>query len=329
LGSAKLGCFSGKHIRCYNPDLMDIKDLTQHMHRFVREKGWYQPDSLRPQTLKNLAISLNLEASEVLEYFQWAENLDDRAGLSSELADVALYLLQISSLSGIDLEHAIMDKLASNYQRTWDGIKAANQPPTELNDRDEPSVYPEIPLHRMRVTVFGGSKPVSGEAEYAEALTLGRLLGDSGYIVLTGGYIGTMEAVSRGTAEAGGHVIGVTCDEIEAWRPVTPNPWVQEEMRFPTLRERLYALIENCDAALALPGGIGTLAEIAIMWSQLQTGASKSRPLILIGRGWETLIQTFYNFLGEYIPGKDRGWLHFVPDVESAVHVLPTLIFNS
>ena len=98
---------------------MDIKDLTQRMHNFVRTKGWYEPDSSRPQTLRNLAISLNLEASEVLEYFQWKDSHEDLDGLSSELADVALYLLQIASLSGIDLENAILQKLEQNYQRTW------------------------------------------------------------------------------------------------------------------------------------------------------------------------------------------------------------------
>ena len=99
---------------------MDIKELTQHMHDFVRAKGWYEPDSLRPQTLRNLAISMNLEASEVLEHFQWNGELDDREGLSGELADVALYLLQIASLAEIDLERAILQKLTLNYQRTWD-----------------------------------------------------------------------------------------------------------------------------------------------------------------------------------------------------------------
>jgi NTP pyrophosphatase (non-canonical NTP hydrolase) len=99
---------------------MDIKDLTQAMHRFVRSQGWYQADSPRPQTLRNLAISLNLEASEVLEYFQWNEQIEDPQGLSDELADVALYLLQIASIAGIDLEQAILNKLERNYKRTWD-----------------------------------------------------------------------------------------------------------------------------------------------------------------------------------------------------------------
>jgi len=99
---------------------MDIAQLTNVMHRFVRAKGWYEPDSKRPQTLRNLAISLSLEANEVLEHFQWRDELEDRQALAGELADVALYLLQIASLSGIDLEQAILDKLDQNYQREWD-----------------------------------------------------------------------------------------------------------------------------------------------------------------------------------------------------------------
>jgi NTP pyrophosphatase (non-canonical NTP hydrolase) len=102
---------------------MDIQQLTEAMHKFVRAQGWYQADSLRPQTLRNLAISLNLEASEVLEYFQWSEIIDDPAGLSQELADVALYLFQIASIAGIDLEQAILEKLEQNYQRKWDEDK--------------------------------------------------------------------------------------------------------------------------------------------------------------------------------------------------------------
>jgi NTP pyrophosphatase (non-canonical NTP hydrolase) len=99
---------------------MNIDELTQYMHAFVRAKGWYEPESPRPQTLRNLAISLNLEAAEVLEHFQWNGDLDDPLGLSDELADVALYLLQIASIAGIDLEKAVMMKLDKNYRRTWD-----------------------------------------------------------------------------------------------------------------------------------------------------------------------------------------------------------------
>jgi uncharacterized protein (TIGR00730 family) len=177
----------------------------------------------------------------------------------------------------------------------------------------------------MRVTVFGGSQPRLDEPAYEQALQLGRLLGAAGHTVLTGGYIGTMEAVSCGAAEAGGHVIGVTCDEIEAWRAVAPNRWVRQQMRFPTLRQRLFALIENCDAALVLPGGIGTLAELAEMWSHLQTGAISPRPLILIGPGWKAVLAHFLTVFGDYVPEQHRRWLSFAPDVAAAAQMLSTL----
>ena len=95
------------------------------MNAFVRAKGWYEADSIHPQTLRNLAISLSLETNEVLEYFQWRDQIPDalsgaeRSSLSGELADVALYLLQLASVSGIDLEAAILPKLKVNYDRDW------------------------------------------------------------------------------------------------------------------------------------------------------------------------------------------------------------------
>ena len=99
---------------------MDLKDLTERMHAFVRSKGWYEATSPRPQTPRNLAISLSLEAAEILEHFQWREEPKDQDELASELADVALYLLQLASVSGIDLEQAILKKLEVNANREWE-----------------------------------------------------------------------------------------------------------------------------------------------------------------------------------------------------------------
>ena len=90
------------------------------MHKFVESKGWYADDSPKPQTPKNLALSLVLEAAEVLEHFQWREQATDKDALASELADVMLYLLQLASISEIDLAQAVLDKLDVNYKRTWD-----------------------------------------------------------------------------------------------------------------------------------------------------------------------------------------------------------------
>jgi len=99
---------------------VDIKQLSEEMHRFVASKGWYAVDSPRAQTPRNIATSLAIEAAEVLEHFQWGEDGVDPSELSGELADVMLYLLQLASINGIDLEKAVLDKLKVNHGRTWE-----------------------------------------------------------------------------------------------------------------------------------------------------------------------------------------------------------------
>ena len=99
---------------------LTIADLTEKMHTFVRSKGWYEADTKRPQTPRNLAISLSLEAAEILEHFQWRDEVKDKEELAGELADVTLYLLQLASVSGIDLEQAVLEKLKVNQSREWD-----------------------------------------------------------------------------------------------------------------------------------------------------------------------------------------------------------------
>lgn len=98
---------------------LTLPELTERMHEFVRTQGWYEADSPRPQTVRNLAASLAIEAAEVLEHVQWGEEPRDPAGFRDELADVQLYLLQLASLSGISLEEAVLEKLARNAARRW------------------------------------------------------------------------------------------------------------------------------------------------------------------------------------------------------------------
>lgn len=174
----------------------------------------------------------------------------------------------------------------------------------------------------MNVTIFGGSFPKEGDSAYTKAYELGKCLAQAGHTILTGGYIGTMEAASRGATECGGHVIGVTCADIEAWRPVKPNAWVKEERRFTTLQERLVELVTACNAAIALPGGPGTLTEIALTWNLMIVHSIPPKPLILIGIGWKKTVETFYNSFEMYIPKNQRALLRFAPDINTAMNIL-------
>ena len=174
----------------------------------------------------------------------------------------------------------------------------------------------------MRVSVFGGSEPKEGNEAYAEAKALGRLLAERGHTVLTGGYIGVMEAVSRGAHEAGGYVIGVTCAEIERWRPRVANQWVIEEIKKETLIDRLHTLIHESDAAMALPGGVGTLTEISLMWNLMSVESLHRRPLILVGRGWQSTFDQFFREFDSYMTAPQREIVSFAKDVPTAVEML-------
>ena len=99
---------------------LTISKLTEQMHALVKSKGWYEADSKRPQTPRNLAVSLSIEAAEILEHFQFTDEIKDREELGSELADVLLYLLQLASVSEIDLEDAVLNKIEVNKGRSWD-----------------------------------------------------------------------------------------------------------------------------------------------------------------------------------------------------------------
>lgn len=174
----------------------------------------------------------------------------------------------------------------------------------------------------MKVSVFGSANLELSPEANRQAYRLGKMLGEQGCTVLTGGYTGTMEVVSRGANEAGAKVIGVTSDEIEAYRPIGPNRWVTEEWRCKTFRERLDKLVENCDAAIALPGGLGTLMEISLTWNHLVIHTIEPKPLILIGPGWQKTMETFFAELGEYVPESSREYLTFAPNAEIAVAAL-------
>jgi uncharacterized protein (TIGR00730 family) len=181
----------------------------------------------------------------------------------------------------------------------------------------------------MNITIFGGSQPQPGTAAYDEAYCLGKMLAERGHAVLTGGYIGAMEAASKGANEAGGHVIGVTCAEIENWRPIGANAWVKEERRAETLMERLNELITACDAAIALPGGPGTLAEIALMWNLLAVESIHRRPLVLVGDGWQSIFHQVFEATGDYTSASAKELLLFAADVESAVELLDNSLFDT
>jgi len=171
------------------------------------------------------------------------------------------------------------------------------------------------------IAVFGASSPTPGSQAYEQALQVGRLLAEAGFAVATGGYGGTMAAVSQGASEAGGHVIGVASARIERFRGASVNPWVNEVIRYEALTDRLLHLVTQNAGMITLPGGIGTLSEMALAWSFLQVGEIEPRPLSLLGDGWQHTLRAFVR--PEYIPEAHLKLIFFACSPEEAVaHVV-------
>lgn len=147
------------------------------------------------------------------------------------------------------------------------------------------------PDGRRTVAIYGGAGVLPGQPDWDTAYQVGHALGAAGYTVMSGGYAGVMEAASQGAAEAGAHVIGVGVG-LFAQRGLRPNRWVSELVTFDTLRERLYYLVERPDALVVLRGGVGTLSEMALVWSLIQVGELPPRPFVLVGRLWRRLAET-------------------------------------
>lgn len=174
------------------------------------------------------------------------------------------------------------------------------------------------------ITVFGGSRVAADSDEYAAAIELGRALAARGLTVVTGGYNGVMEGVSRGAKEFGGHVIGVTVDVIARNFERLPNAYVDQEVKTAALLERIDKMIELGAAYVVLPGGAGTLAELGVVWNLALLDALHGKPLVVVGNGWRRVMQTMIDEL--HTIETDLQFLRFVPDVATAVEVLATAL---
>src|SRR5438046_2676304 len=133
------------------------------------------------------------------------------------------------------------------------------------------------------IAVFGSSTVAVDSAAFHAARTLGRLIAEAGAAVMSGGYGGVMDAVSRGARAAGGTAIGVTV-AIPPGR--TPTSALTREIRTPDLLARLRTLVYEPAGFVVLESSLGTLTEMFLAWTLLATGGRPEAPLVLLGDRW-------------------------------------------
>lgn len=173
------------------------------------------------------------------------------------------------------------------------------------------------------IAVFGASAPQPGDAEYQAGIECGQRLAKAGFTVATGGYGGIMEAVCRGAAEAGGATIGVTAPSVFPGR-VGANPWVQRELVADDLIHRIGILASIAAGYVAMPGSLGTLAELVMAWNLAFVAPFSDRsfgPIVAVGDTWRRLVPELTAQLET-----DGGYVKIASSVEEAVTQLVTAL---
>jgi uncharacterized protein (TIGR00730 family) len=142
-----------------------------------------------------------------------------------------------------------------------------------------------------RVTIFGSARLRPGSAAYESVKRLAAELTAMGCDIVTGGGPGLMQAANEGALSVGGaernRSVGIRVDlpfEQEI------NPFVGQVYEHPTFFSRLHQFVIMSDAFVVVPGGIGTLLEMAMVWQLLQVRKLYNTPLILVGTMWGELV---------------------------------------
>ncbi len=166
------------------------------------------------------------------------------------------------------------------------------------------------------VTIFGGSKCTDKSPEYLQAKEVGERLAEAGYTICTGGYLGVMEAASRGAREKGGRVLGIVMNQFKS----EPNRFLTDKVATDHFYDRLQNLISRSVGFIAIRGGMGTVTEISLVWNKLQTNVISGRPLVLLGECWKNVVTSWQENL--VVSNQDISLLNFADTAEEAVSII-------
>lgn len=166
------------------------------------------------------------------------------------------------------------------------------------------------------VTIFGGSRCGEKSPEYKEAREIGAKLAEAGFTICTGGYLGVMEAASRGAREKGGRVFGILMNEFKT----EPNRYLTDKVASQHFYERLQNLIMRSVGFVALRGGMGTVTEISLVWNKIQTGVIDKRPLVLVGDCWKQVVECWKENL--VVSDADVRLLDFASNADETCQII-------
>jgi uncharacterized protein (TIGR00725 family) len=149
-------------------------------------------------------------------------------------------------------------------------------------------------------------------------MEIGSRLAEAGFTICTGGYLGIMEAASRGAREKGGRVFGIVMNQFKS----EPNRYLTDKVASAHFYERLQNLITRSAGFIALRGGMGTVTEVSLVWNKLQTRVLEPRPLVLLGECWRRVVDTWQQEL--VVSDADISLLDFADTADEACRIVIT-----
>ncbi len=176
------------------------------------------------------------------------------------------------------------------------------------------------------VSIFGSARVKPGTEVYRQAEDLGRSLVEAGFSVITGGGGGVMEAANKGAAEAGGHSVGLN---IELPFEQRPNPYANVRLSFRYFFVRKVIFVKYSVAYIVMPGGFGTLDELAEAITLIQTQRIRPFPVVLMGSDyWTGLIDWMRDvqLKNEMIGPDDLDLLRIMDNPNDAVRLIKQLV---
>jgi len=176
------------------------------------------------------------------------------------------------------------------------------------------------------VSIFGSARVAPDAPEYKLAEDTGRKLVEAGFSVITGGGGGVMEAGNKGATEAGGHSVGLN---IELPFEQRPNPYANVRMNFRYFFVRKVIFVKYSVAYIVMPGGFGTLDEMAEALTLIQTRRIRPFPVILMGSDyWAGLVDWIKNtqLAGKMISPEDMDYFRVMDDPAEVVRFIKQVV---
>ena len=141
------------------------------------------------------------------------------------------------------------------------------------------------------MTIFGPARAKPGTFVYDEVKRVAAALAEMSCDIITGGGPGLMQAANEGAAVADAperhRSVGI---RVELPFEQEANPFVTEAFEHKTFFTRLHHFVLTSDAFIVVPGGIGTVLELMMIWQLLQVRHVGDTPLILVGKMWADLV---------------------------------------